>query len=216
MIFEKPTREGWMRAVSFYAVRDLTYARKWAYWEHCERLWSARRSSFYPSFEEWKSAVGNCADTVIDSSGLREERKKLVKAARLVSCEQLQRAVESYIELEAIAYWLRPMVEARLSLPSSLAEEFKAHSPSIRISSARDWDQLWDCMRRAAFQEAQCEGWFEPVVYTAELHPRRVKVADYWSFYWVDHWPKGNPELFPPFEQWRREAENYLPNEGAS
>src|SRR2546427_2036811 len=39
-IFAKPIREGWMRAISFYAVRNLAYARIWAYWEYCERLWS--------------------------------------------------------------------------------------------------------------------------------------------------------------------------------
>src|ERR1035437_10280594 len=47
-IFAKPNREGWMRGVSFFAVRDLEYARTWAYWGHCEQQWSVRRPASYP------------------------------------------------------------------------------------------------------------------------------------------------------------------------
>ena len=83
-IFAKPIREGWMRGVSFFAVRDLAYSRNWAYWGYCERHWSVRRPASYPSLEEWRSAADNCPDEVLDSSGLREERKELVKAARRV------------------------------------------------------------------------------------------------------------------------------------
>lgn len=42
---------------------------------------------------------------------------------------------------------------------------------------------------------------------------RRMKVIDYGPLYWDDHWPRKKPTLYPPFEQWRREAESYTPDE---
>jgi hypothetical protein len=66
-------------------------------------------------------------------------------------------------------------------------------------------------LKNSHFQEAQAEGWFDAVVYTAELHPRRTKVIDYWSLYWAGHWDKGKPALYPPFELWRRKAESHMP-----
>ena len=89
-VFAKPKAEGWMRAVTFFAVRDLAYSAIWAYWAYCERRWSAERPDSYPSFAEWKSAADAIPDDILDSSGLREERKELVKAAKRAGAECLQ------------------------------------------------------------------------------------------------------------------------------
>ena len=48
-LFAKPNREGWMRGVSFFAVRELAYAQYWAYWAYCEEQWSVQRPASYPS-----------------------------------------------------------------------------------------------------------------------------------------------------------------------
>ncbi len=211
-IFAKPIREGWMRGVSFFAVRDLAYSRNWAYWGYCERHWSVRRPASYPSLEEWRSAADNCPDEVLDSSGLREERKELVKAARRGGRERLEAAVGKYLEIEAFAYWLRPILDARLPLPGGVRDEVKNRYPFLEVCDEWNRDQMWDCLRNSHFQVAQAERWFDAVVYTAELHPRRVKVIDYFSLYWSGHWRKGKPELYPSFELWRREAESYTPD----
>ena len=214
-IFAKPNREGWMRGVSFLAVRDLAYARNWAYWGYCERQWAVRRPACYPSLEEWKSAADNCPDEIVDSSGLRDERKELVKAARRAGRERLERAVETYLDLEAFACWLRPIWDARLPLPHHVHDEIKNHYPSLETCEQWNGDQMWHCLKSSHFQEAQSERWFDAVVYTAELHPRRVKVIDYFFSYWSGNWAKGKPVLYPSFEQWRHEAESYTP-EGSS
>ena len=211
-IFAKPNREGWMRGVSFFAVRDLAYARNWAYWGYCERHWSVRRPASYPSLEEWKSAADNCPDEVLDSSGLREERKELVKAARRGGRERLERAVATYLDIEAFAYWLRPILDAHLPLPGGVRDEIKNRYPALEVCDEWNWDQLWDCLKNSHFQEAQAERWFDAVVYTAELHPRRMKVIDYFSLHWKGHWPRSNLALYPSFELWRREAESYTPD----
>jgi hypothetical protein len=213
-LFAKPSREGWMRGVSFFAVRELAYARNWAYWAYCEQQWSALRPASYPSFDDWMSAAEGCPGEVLDSSGLRKERKALIKAAARAGKERLERAVGIYLELEAFAYWLRPMVDARLPLSGPVLKEFRQRYPAIEMCSGWTWNQVWTRMRRSHLQEAEAGGWLDAVVYTAELHPRRTKVIDYWLLYWAGHWPRGNPELCPSFEDWRREAESYRPEGG--
>jgi hypothetical protein len=213
-LFAKPNREGWMRGVSFFAVRELAYARNWAYWAYCEQQWSVRRPAFYPSFDDWRSAAEDCPGEVLDSSGLRKERKAQIKAAARAGKERLERAVGIYLELEAFAYWLRPMVDARLPLSGPVLKEFRRRYPAIEMCSGWTWNQVWARMRHSHLQEAEAGGWLDAVVYTAELHPRRTKVIDYWLLYWAGHWPRGNPELCPSFKDWRREAESYRPEGG--
>ena len=213
-LFAKPNREGWMRGVSFFAVRELAYARNWAYWAYCEQQWSVRRPASYPSFDDWRSAAEDCPGEVLDSSGLREERKAQIKAAARAGKERLERAVGIYLELEAFAYWLRPMVDARLPLSGPVLKEFRQRYAAIEMCSGWTWNQVWARMRHSHLQEAEAGGWLDAVVYTAELHPRRTKVIDYWLLYWAGHWPRGNPELCPSFEDWRREAESYRPEGG--
>jgi len=211
-IFAKPKREGWMRGVSFFAVRDLAYSQAWAYWAYCEQQWSIHRPASYPTLDEWKTAAGNCPDEILDSSGLREERKELVKAARRAGSERLERAVGIYLEIDAFACWLRPILDARLLLSGRVRDEIKNRYPSLEIQGEWNWHQMWSCLKRPHFEEAQAENWYEPVVYTAELHPRRVKVIDYFSSYWSGHWRKDKPRAYPPFEIWRCEAESYAPD----
>ena len=213
-IFAQPNREGWMRAVGFYAVRDLAYARNWAYWEHCESLWSARRPPSYPSFEEWKGASENCPDEVVDASGLRPERKEMVKAARHAGRERLERAVETYIDIEALTGWLRPILCGRPALPGSVIDELKGRYPLLDLDRPWQPDELRERLQGSQFQEARAGGWFDAVVYTAELHPRRMKIIDYCCSHWNEHGCDCQP--YPSLEQWRREAENYLPPENVA
>jgi hypothetical protein len=157
-IFAKPHREGWMRAVGFYAVRDIAYARNWAYWEHCEGFWSARRPPLYPSFEEWKAGSENCPDEVVDASGLRPERKEMVKAARRAGRERLERAVETYIDIEALTGWLRPILCGRPALPASVIDEIKGRYPFLDLDRAWRPEELRDHLERSQLQEARAGG----------------------------------------------------------
>ena len=36
-----------------------------------------------------------------------------------------------------------------------------------------------------------------------------MKVIEFWSLWWANNWPKGKPELYLSFEEWRRKAETY-------
>jgi hypothetical protein len=124
----------------------------------------------------------------------------------------LEWAVGTYLEIEAFAHWLRPILDARLALPRGVRDEIKNRYPSLEACGEWDRDKMWDYLKNSHFQEAQTERWFDAVVYSAELHPRRVKVVDYFSLYWSGHWPKRKPASYPSFEFWRREAESYIPD----
>jgi len=210
-VFAKPKAEGWMRAVSFFAARDLAYSATWAYWAYCERCWTAERRHSYPSFAEWKSSAEACPDEVLDLSGVREERKELIKAAKRAGAECLQRAVATYLDVEAFAYWLRPFLDEHLPLPVDVRREMENRYPSFEMRDSWKWDQMWAWLKNSQFQEAQAARWFDAVVYTAELHPRRVNVVDYHSLYWSKKFRARQPSPYPPFESWRHEAENYRP-----
>lgn len=151
----------------------------------------------------------------MDSSGLREERKQLVKAAKRAGAECLQKAVATYLDAEAFVYWLRPFFDAHLALPNGARREIENRYPAFEMCDTWKWDQMWACLKKSQFEEAQAAGWLDAVVYTAELHPRRVKIVDYHSLYWSKEFRKPQPSPYPPFESWRREAENYRPADNA-
>src|SRR5713101_762401 len=82
--------EGWLDALVFYGFRDTRSQGYWAYWEHCDSEWRNRRPRSCPTFVQWKRSALNWK---LDAS-----------------CAVVAKAVEKFIDFEAIAYWLRPLL----------------------------------------------------------------------------------------------------------
>jgi hypothetical protein len=57
-IFARVKQDGWLDALIFYSVRDSYSQCTWAHCEECEDEWSHIRPARYPSFDEWRRAVG--------------------------------------------------------------------------------------------------------------------------------------------------------------
>ncbi|MGC1653056.1 MAG: hypothetical protein WA722_09600, partial [Candidatus Sulfotelmatobacter sp.] len=59
------------------------------------------------------------------------------------------------------------------------------------------------------FQDAKTEGWFDAILVQARIHPRAIRTMEY-----ADHcdevWSSAMPEPYPPFEDWRREADSFV------
>ncbi len=59
------------------------------------------------------------------------------------------------------------------------------------------------------FQDAKTEGWFDAILVQARTHPRAIRTMEY-----ADHcdevWSSAMPEPYPPFEDWRREADSFV------
>src|SRR5579863_2042278 len=56
-VFGEAQREGWLNAITFYALRDGRFQRVFAYWNQCHNKWRLGKPVPYPSFEEWRRAA---------------------------------------------------------------------------------------------------------------------------------------------------------------
>ena len=201
-IFGHAKQGGWLDALIFYGVRDLRSQGVWAYWEHCEREWNRRRPASYPSFKEWSHAAQNY---------------KLCGEAHVARVEKV---VERYVDWQAFAYWLAPLLEANLKLPHRIALQLESRCPgflefnnscvlSNRKGKATTRQRLMTWIEDHFFSEAKKEGWFETVLQQARTHPRYARMVEYWQ-----RWSKTrsqNPTTpYPSFGQWRRAADNYV------
>ena len=62
-----------------------------------------------------------------------------------------RRAVGKYLEIEAFAYWLRPILDARLPLPGGVRDEIKNRYPFLEVCDEWNRDQMWDCLKKLTF-----------------------------------------------------------------
>ena len=219
-IFGGIWREGWMNAVGYYAARDLLSLRNHAYWEYCEREWKRSKPDHYPSFREWLKASEHCSDRVLDACEMPEEKRRLVKLARLISPRTLRKAVERYVEWEVFAYWSRTALEAGPSLPASVEREVKRRCPGFleadAVARAANPTEEPHCrftrmmrwIEDHEFAEVQKPGWFDVLRYQVRLHARHARVIDYWHD-WEAGPTKDLSKAYPSFSQWQRCADRY-------
>jgi hypothetical protein len=219
-IFGDPWREGWMNAVGYYAARDLASLRNHAYWEHCERQWTVSRPAAYPSFRDWLKASEQCDDQALDECEMREERRRLIKLSRRVGPRALRKAVNRYLDWEVFAYWARIAIEAGPPLPPSVEREVNRRCPGFLEADAAAhaaepeeephfrFYRLLDWIGEHGFGQAQKEGWYEVVLYQAELHARHARVIDYWHDLESGR-TKERSNRYPSFSQWRRATDSY-------
>jgi len=221
-VLVQANEEGWLRAVTFYAVRDPAFVRDCAYSQYCEVQWKRQRPSAYPAFEEWRRASERCADEVLDAFEMAEDKRQIVKISRLVGPERFAAAVAQYMEWEAFTYWLRSLLESDTKLPGAVVKELKRRCPGFlecdevlrSTLSPEDYTRRWKALlewgENRFFSKMEQEGWFHAVAYEARAHPRSVRTVDYWVFYWDEHWsshPEGN---YPSFDEWRSTADNFV------
>jgi len=221
-VLAQAKEEGWLRAVTFYAIRDPTFVRDCAYSLHCEAQWKRQHPSAYPSFEEWRRASEQCADEVLDAYEMVEDKRQIVKISRPVGPERFAAAVAQYMEWEAFTYWLRSLLESDAKFPDAVAHELQRRCPGflerdevLRSALAPEnytkrWKALLEWGENRFFNHIRKEGWFEAVVSEARAHPRSVRTVDYWVFYWDEHWSSQPLETYPSFDEWRSAADGFV------
>jgi len=220
--FAQAKDEGWLRAVTFYAVRDPAFARDCAYSQHCQAQWKRQRPSLYCSFEEWRRASERCADKILDAFEMTEDKRQIIKVSRTVGPEPFAAAAAEYMEWEAFTYWLRSLLESDAKFPDTVAKELRGRCPGflecdqvLRSTLSpenytRRWKALLEWGEKRFFSQMQKEGWFEAVVSEARAHPRSARTIDYWVFYWDEHWSSHPLEVYPSFEEWRSAADDFV------
>lgn len=56
-IFGFAKAEGWLDALSYYAVRDPRMDKLFAYWQQCDNAWKDERIAILPEFEQWRDCA---------------------------------------------------------------------------------------------------------------------------------------------------------------
>jgi len=196
-------QEGWLDALIFYGFRDTRSQGYWAYWEHCENEWKERRPALSPTFVQWRRSALNW------------------KLQGDVSCALVTKAVEKYIDFEAIAYWLRPLLGVpTIQLPANVILELGQESPGLlefvsrEVSAANEgksgsWQRLFSWGKDHVLTRAKSEGWLDRVLPQTEIHPRHVRLAKF-SALCCKSWLENSELPYPSLRQWRRDAEGYV------
>ncbi|MHB8500922.1 MAG: hypothetical protein ACYDHE_08260 [Candidatus Acidiferrales bacterium] len=202
-VFGFAKEEGWHDALVFYGFRDARSQGYWTYWEHCESEWRKRRPASFPAFVQWMRSALN---------------RKLHGD---VSCAVVAKAVEKFIDFEALVYWLRPLYRgAKVQLPPHVALELKQESPSLLEfvsretlaayeDKSRSWQSLFNWGKDHVLSQAKKEGWLKFVLRQASIHPCHVRMAGY-AHLWCRSQAENPTSPHPPFREWRRDAESYV------
>jgi hypothetical protein len=202
-VFAFAKEEGWLDALMFYGFRDARSQGYWAYWEHCDGEWKKRRPAAIPTFVQWRRSA---------LSGKLEGD---------VRCAAVAKAVEKYLDFEALVYWLRPLFRgAKVQLPPHVALELGRESPSLlefvsrEISAAygdksRSWERLFNWGKDHVLAHAKKQGWLDCVLRQVRIHPLRVRMVDYAAFCCKSG--LGNNALpYPSLRHWQKEAQGYV------
>ncbi len=209
-------QEGSFFAITYYAIRDPRYQRAEVCWSVCTEKWMRAKPAQYPSFEEWKGMAAQCDET----AHLTAQERKARASAKLVHPDRLTEAASRYMDCEALAYWARPALEGGSELPPEVVRELERRFPGYwdarlkacaRASSggAQDWEHLMLWVGDRFFQHAKAEGWFDAILIQVQSHPRAIRTMEF-----ADHcdelWDDKLPSPYPPFEDWRREADSFV------
>jgi len=214
-IFAFAAQAGWLPAVTFYAVRDPRYGKVSRYWSESTKNWREVRPREYPVLADWVRDAQLCDETI----DLLPEFGKQRECLKLVRPERLAEAVSRYIDLEAFAYWARPVLEQGLASAPEVVravEECCAGFTAFNLSPSRGrgqfasgWDHLMRWIADNLFQEATDQGWFDAILISAHMHPRSIRTMEY-----ADHceevWKGQLPVPYPPFRAWREDADRYV------
>lgn len=199
-LFRGARRQGWFEAVLFYALRAPRLKYAYTYREQCSREWTRTRPSPYPEFESWFQAACNC---------------NLFP----VNADRLAKAVENYLDWLSLAYWLEPLLEADVSLPSRLSNEIKEKGRGFsEIAKRLESDErcaiatrfhLMRWVENRYFSEAQENNWFESVRKHVHNHPRSARLSEY-SRRWRAEQPQDRLPRYPSFTNWCRDAKTFV------
>jgi len=201
-IFGYAKQQGWLDALTFYGVRHIRSRAAWAYWEHCEDEWSKVPPKAIPSFEEWR------------------QRALDTKICGEVTYSDMALSVENYIDWEAVAWWVRPLLTPGIKLPTHVVTELERrfsralHRPRFASKEKRETGSInWRSVIRAAKQtvlrDTKAEGCLDGFMEWMRSHPRHVRLAVYGRL-WASGQPQKRVRRYPPFRQWQVAAERHI------
>jgi len=195
-------RQGWLDALTYYGVRHPRSRGAWAYWEHCENEWNTKRPTSLPTFNKWWRTA------------LQWE------LCDRTSSLAVNRAVERYIDLEALVLWLHPLFDTRLKLPPHVISDLERRCPGIckfagpgDCESRQRRSSIWHCVMKwgkdQCLAQAREEGWLDSLLEQVHSHPRHMRMQAY-ATHWTKEWSRSHALPYPSYSQWGQAAETYV------
>ena len=200
--FGHAKRAGWLDALTFYGVRHPRSRVVWAYWEHCESEWNTKRPTTLPTFDKWWRAALQW--DLCDKTG----------------CMAALRAVERYLDWEALMLWLRPWLGTELTLRRQMISDLERRYPGISKfegSGVRESHLAKLSIRRRVVKwgedhclsQAKEEGWLDSLREQVRSHPWHVRMRAY-AAHLSQEWSRNRALPYPSFGQWEQGAEEYV------
>ena len=133
-----------------------------------------------------------------------------------VPWDRFHKAYEEYLRWEALALWVRAVVETEGSAPSWLAATLKKRCP-VFIKNEALLNEPWllgfrfsEWIHNQIFGLAKQEGWLDALLFYGVRDLLSQNTWSYWE-HCEQAWHRRRPSSYPDFEEWLRLARNYNP-----
>lgn len=194
-------RQGWLDALTFYGVRHPRSECAWAYWEYCESHWSKDRPKAFPTLDKW----------------CRQAQK--MRPCGQISSRDLGRAVEKYLDWEALSLWLRPLLASDVKLPRRVISELKRMCPGILgaqgygtrrpdVENSKIWRSLVRWGRNHCQLQPGKHGHLD-LRQQVQSHPLHARLLSY-ARHWARQGSRASARSYPSFREWRLAADCYV------
>jgi len=215
--------QGWFNAITYYSARDPRYQRAEVCWSECVKQWKRNKPLQYPSFEEWSVMASKCDET----AHLLPRERKARSSLKHAHPERLSQAVSRYLDLEALSHWAQLASDHCSELPDEVVAELNHRYPGFLGTCSQDrkrdsgtlpaaFEQLLNWGIEHCFHDAKAEGWFDAVLLQAHNHARAIRTSEY-AEHCRELWMSAKgPDPFPPFEQWRHDADCYIESDASA
>ena len=143
-------------------------------------------------------------------------RRRATKQLMLVPWDRFHKAYEEYLRWEALALWVRAVVETEGSAPSWLVATLKKRCPGFieneavlnepRLLGLRFHEWIYSQI----FGLAKQDGWLDALLFYGVRDLRSQSTWAYWE-HCGQEWDRKRPSSYSDFEEWSRLARNYNP-----
>lgn len=196
--FTAARRGSWIEALHYYSGRDPRSEQIWQYWERHEAAWREQKRALYPTADEWRQDVLKQSPTQAETAELAGQ----------------------YIEWEAFSFWARLMVEREPELPEGVGAMIEQRCPGFLTELRNEkhtgaeystwlWRRLLAWIETHILAVGTRASSLDAIRNAARTHLRGERIAEYWADC-SSRWQTSPPAPYPSFEQWLRDADEYV------
>lgn len=129
-------------------------------------------------------------------------------------------AVENYIDWEATAQWVRPLLAGGIKLPTHVVAELERRfsrachrscftSKEKSETGSIKWRSVISAAKQRVLRDTKAEGCLDCFMEWARSHPRQVRLMVCGKL-WTKEQPEKRVRYYPSFRQWNQTADQYV------